>query len=138
MNVLIDTNVILDDLLNRAPNSYNAQYITQMITDDIIVGHLTANTLTDIFYVVEKARDSSVAKKAIQGLLLSFKVICVDGRDCQMAIDLPVSDFEDAVVIVCATRECLDYIITNDSRFLEQTGLTTPVVSPEAFLRSFI
>ena len=52
MNVLIDTNVILDDILNRVPNADPARRLTQLIMDGLLHGHLTANCQTDIFYTV--------------------------------------------------------------------------------------
>ena len=134
MNALIDTNVILDDILNRTPSADIARKITQMATDDEINGYLTANCLTDIFYVVSKNRDDATARKTIKNLLLVFSVVSVDGDDCQNAIDLPMSDFEDALVVVCAEKANLDYIVTNDQGFLGVANLSIPAICPSKFL----
>ncbi|MDR1915378.1 MAG: PIN domain-containing protein [Synergistaceae bacterium] len=79
MNALIDTNVILDDILGRAPNGENARKISLLVTDGLINGYLTANCLTDIFYIVSKNCNEVTAKKTIKNLLLSFAVVSVDG-----------------------------------------------------------
>jgi predicted nucleic acid-binding protein len=134
LNVLIDTNIILDDILYRVPNAETARKISQLATDEVISAYLTANCLTDIFYVVSKYRDEAVARKTIRNLLLSFSVVGIDGQDCRKAIDLPMGDFEDALVVVCAEKAGLNYIVTNDKGFLGFAGLTVPAVSPADFL----
>ena len=134
MNALIDTNVILDDILDRAPNADVAKKINRLVTDELINGYLTANTLTDIFYLVSKHKNELAARKTVKNLLLIFTVASVDGRDCQKAIDLPMSDFEDALIVVCAERTNLDYIVTNDQGFLSETGFGVPTIKPVDFL----
>ena len=134
MNVLIDTNVILDDILDRVPNAETARKISRLVTDELVSGHLTANTLTDIFYVVSKNKNENIARKTIKNLLLVFTIVSVDGEDCRKAIDLPMGDFEDALVVVCAEKANLDYIVTNDQGFLTGTGLNVPTIKPSDFL----
>lgn len=43
MNVMIDTNVILDDILSRGANAEDARKISRFVTDGFINGYLTAN-----------------------------------------------------------------------------------------------
>jgi predicted nucleic acid-binding protein len=134
---MIDTNIVLDDILNRAPNADVARGVSRLVTDGIVNGHLTANCLTDIFYIVSKCRNDGTARKVIRNLLLIFSVVSVDGGDCQVAIDFPMSDFEDALVVVCAEKADLSYIITNDKGFRSDTASSVSVVSPADFLLKF-
>ena len=134
MNIMVDTNVILDDILNRVPNAEAARKISQLVTDELVKCYLTANCLTDIFYIVSKSLNEAAARKIIKNLLLSFAVVSVDGEDCQRAIDLPMGDFEDALVVVCAEKAALNYIVTNDKGFLSGTDLSVPTISPVDFL----
>jgi predicted nucleic acid-binding protein len=131
---MIDTNVILDDILSRFPNAKTSRKISQLITDDVVNGCLTANCLTDIFYIVSKHRDGTTARKVIRNLLLSFSVVSVTGDDCQQAVDFPMDDFEDALVVVCAEKAALDYIVTNDKGFLTSSELSVSSISPADFL----
>ena len=135
--MLIDTNVVLDDILSRVPNAETARKVSRLATDGTIDGHLTANCLTDIFYIVSKYRNDSMARKVIRNLLLTFFVLSVDGEDCQAALDFPMDDFEDALTVVCAQKADLAYIITNDRQFLSETDLGVPAVSPADFLLKF-
>ncbi|WP_334310543.1 MULTISPECIES: PIN domain-containing protein [Spirulina] len=51
MRVLIDTNILLDFLLQREPFCHDAERLFQAIDSGQIVGYATATTLTDIFYI---------------------------------------------------------------------------------------
>ncbi len=137
MNVMIDTNVLLDDILGRTPNAEPARKISRLVTDGVVNGHLTANCLTDVFYIVAKNRDEATARKVIRNLLLSFSVVSVTGEDCRMALDFPMEDFEDALVVVCAEKAALRFIVTNDRGFLGGTDMSVPAISPADFLLKF-
>ena len=54
MRVLVDTNIILDVLLEREPFFSSAKALLQTIESRQIQGYLTATTLTDIFYIARK------------------------------------------------------------------------------------
>jgi predicted nucleic acid-binding protein len=134
---MIDTNVILDDILCRAPNAEIAQKISRLITYGAVNGYLTANCLTDIFYIISRNRNEITARKVIKNLLLSFSVVSITGDDCQQAIDFPMKDFEDALVVVCAEKATLNYIITNDKDFLSNTDLSVLAISSADFILQF-
>jgi predicted nucleic acid-binding protein len=134
---MIDTNVILDDILNRTPNAEAARMVSRLVADGTVVGYITANCLTDIFYIVSKYRDDMTARKVIRNLLLAFEVVSVDGVDCQIAIDSSMNDFEDALVAVCAEKADLNYIVTNDKGFLSGGNSSASAVSPDDFLSLF-
>ena len=138
MNVLIDTNIILDDIISRMPNAEAARKISQLITDELVNGFITANSLTDIFYIVSKSRGESIARITVKNLLINFVVISIDGEDCHKAINLPMRDFEDALIAVCAEKANLDYIITNDKEFLKSMDIGIPAVSPVDFLSKLV
>lgn len=54
MRALIDTNIVLDFLLEREPFFQDADWLFQAIAAEQIVGHVTATTLTDIFYIARR------------------------------------------------------------------------------------
>jgi hypothetical protein len=64
-----------------------------------------------------KTKADRLARKTIWNLLLSFSVVSLDGQNCQKAIDLPMGDFEDALLVVYAEKAALNYIITTTRAF---------------------
>lgn len=80
MRVLIDTNIVLDFLLQREPFAQDAELIFKAINTGQIVGYVTATTLTDIFCISRKHTRS--VDQAIQAVLetLTAMVICPVNR----------------------------------------------------------
>ncbi|GCL37891.1 MULTISPECIES: PIN domain-containing protein [Sphaerospermopsis] len=69
MRVLVDTNIVLDFLLQREPFSQDAELLFQAIDSGQVVGYVTATTLTDIFYISRKHTLSiEQARQAVLGL----------------------------------------------------------------------
>jgi len=134
---MIDTNVILDDILDRVPGLDTAREINRLVIDGQIDACITANCVTDIFYIVTRNRDKYIARRVTRNILKTFQIISVDGDDCETAIDLPMSDFEDALVLVCAEKAKVDYIITNDKDFLSEDCSNVILISPADFLLRF-
>ena len=53
--------------------------------------------------------------------------------DCQTALGINNNDFEDAMLIACAARESMDYIVTRNTAHFN--GSKVPVVTPADFVR---
>lgn len=70
MRVLIDPNIILDALLLREPFFTDAKASLNTIELKLVQGHITAITLTDIFYIARKSKGIAVAKQDVAELLL--------------------------------------------------------------------
>ena len=122
MKVLLDTNIIMDALQERQPFDVEAKEILKHSqTDDRINCLFTANAVTDIFYLYSKARDLKSAKIALEFLLSNYNVISITHEDCINALSLTVDDFEDALVVACAIKSEVDYIVTRDDKFLRVT-----------------
>jgi predicted nucleic acid-binding protein len=60
-------------------------------------------------------------------------VIPLTEADCSDALAMPMNDFEDALVAVCAKKAGVDYIVTRDDKFL-QSNSPVPLISPDRLL----
>ena len=63
MRVLLDPNIILDEVLRREPFYTDADALFQQTRTGKIIGYVTATSLTDIFYIARKQKNSAVANK---------------------------------------------------------------------------
>ena len=133
MNIMIDTNIVLDDVLNRTPNAECARKIISLAESGEVNAYITANSVTDIFYIVSKHKGEDIARKVIRNLLVTFGIVSVDGQDCLQALDLPLSDFEDAIVVVCAEKASLDCIVTNDKAMLKENRFGVAIINSVEF-----
>jgi len=135
MKLLIDTNIILDALMNREPWAKPAQEIILAVAEEKAEGCATASSFTDIHYLLRKhLRDKERTKQALLGLLTVVNILDVTGLDCEKAFDLPMSDYEDALLAHCGKRHKVDRIITRNLKHFE--GSPVEAVLPEEILKS--
>lgn len=118
MKVAFDTNVLLDTILNR-PGREDALRLMLAVSEEKITGVVSANSITDLYYLARKGIGDQAAREAIFDVLSMFDVAPVDGDACSMALNTPMSDYEDAVLAICAAREEADYIATGDQGLLK-------------------
>lgn len=118
MKVAFDMNVLLDTILNR-PGREDALRLMMAVSEEKVAGVVSANSITDLYYLARKGIGDQAAREAIFDVLSIFDVAPVDGDVCSMALNTPMSDYEDVVLAVCAAREDADYIATGDQGLLK-------------------
>jgi hypothetical protein len=95
MRVLIDTNILLDVLLDRAPFVTDSSSIWAACDAGQLVGYISASALTDIFYIARRAVDLATARIAVGICLSAFEICPVDRQTLERATTLSGSDFGD-------------------------------------------
>ena len=129
MRVLLDTNVVLDYLLNRMPWADHAQVIWQAHEAGRLNAHIAATTLTDIFYIVRKGLGLELAWTGVHTCLDQLIVVGVDLPDLRSACSFSGRDFEDNLQLACAVNIGAQFIISRDTTGF--VGGSIPVMSPE-------
>lgn len=129
MKILLDTNVILDVLLDREPHATVAAHLLSAIEEGQIVGYIGSTTVTTIHYLVSKAKGRAHAKEAVRGLLDLCEIAPVNRAVLEKALDFKLSDYEDAVLCAAATHVGVDALITRNLRDFREVPLT--IYSPE-------
>ena len=104
MRIAFDTNVLIDAIANRADHEA-AQSLIMAVAEEKVSGVISANSVTDIYYIARKLVGDESARNAIWNLMTVFDVAPVDGEACATALSVEMSDYEDAVLAVCAERE---------------------------------
>ncbi|MDI6688772.1 MAG: PIN domain-containing protein [Desulfobacterales bacterium] len=133
MKVLIDTNVILDMLAKREPFFEAAAKLLFLSAEEKIEAYITSNMVTDIYYVARRHyMQESQARDMIHRLLQIFRVLEVGHKECLKALELPMPDYEDALLSICAKRINAVYIVTRDLEHFKNSPVSP--VSPGDFL----
>jgi predicted nucleic acid-binding protein len=133
MTVLLDTNIIMDALQERQPFDAPAKEIMKRSQEGDTICLFTANAATDIFYLYSMARGVKSARIALEFLLNQYSVISVAHEDCIKALSIPIDDFEDALVVACAQKANVEYVVTRDEKLLT-CDLPIKVISPTKLL----
>ena len=134
MKILIDTNIILDAYLSREPWYEVAEKIILACAEDKIAGYISASSVTDIYYFLNKElQNTDQAKQALLKLITILGVLDVTGTDCKKAFELKMPDYEDALLACCGKRHKVDFIITRNLNHFK--GSPVKVASPDAFIK---
>jgi predicted nucleic acid-binding protein len=133
VKLLVDTNVVLDVLLDRSPFSGPATRVFSRVERGDIAGHLGATTITTVHYLAAKAIGKTDADRAVEKLLVLFDVAPVTRTVLQSALSLGFSDYEDAVLHETARHAGLDGIVTRDTTGFRRATLS--VYRPDELLQ---
>ena len=132
MTALIDTNVVLDILLNNAGFVADSRALLDLAEQKRFIGYISASAITDIFYISQKKLGKKNALEAIKHLLYIYYPATVTGDNIYKALDLDWDDFEDSVQYIVGESFSVDYIVTRNARDFSDNGI--PAVTPEKFI----
>ena len=135
IKVFIDTNVILDVLLEREPFFSSSKEIWSLVERRKITGFISINSLTDIFYIARKHINSDGAHELVNKLLYVFDFVPLSKSTVKQALSLEIKDLEDALQVISARKALTDFLITRDIKgFMSVTDIK--IITPEEFLKS--
>ena len=84
---MVDTNVVLDVLLNRTAHANESAAVLKAASDDI-QEFISASAITDIYYIAQKElKKKSLTKQLIRNLLQIVHVSSVSEVDIWAALD---------------------------------------------------
>lgn len=132
MRVLLDTNVVLDFLLDRQPFASEATAIWEANKRGDFEGYVLAITPINVYYIARKLKGAEFARQCVAGILNECNICSLDSSTLQEALELPIKDYEDAVQVASAIVSQLDGVVTRDVK--DYQNVTIPVYSPTEFL----
>jgi len=114
--VLIDTNVLLDVILDRAPWADDATGLLDLVARGAVRGYIAAHAVTTVHYLVERERGRTAAVTAVSDLLQLLHVVALGPADFQRALALGLKDFEDAVQVAACLQVGAAFLVTRNPR----------------------
>ena len=132
MRVIIDTNVVLDALLSRAPFDSDAVEILGRVERSEIEAYLCATTVTTIHYFIEQSLSELETRKALQTLLKLFEVAPVNRSVLERALAMNLRDYEDAVISAAGELVGAEAVVTRNAKDFAKSPLR--VFQPDEFL----
>ncbi len=123
MKVLIDTNVILDVLCNRAEFVADSSKVWKLCEVEKIEGYISALSVPNIVYILRKELTPQKTKEIIWQIMMIFRIIDLKPSDLKNAAEMLSADFEDAVQMCCASRIKADYIVTRNIRDFQNSKI---------------
>ena len=135
MKLFLDTNVLLDILMDFRPNHDDAAAILKIVKSGVATAVLTTQSIIDASYVYSQREKQSLIQfiNAIDEIMDIVEVEAITEKNITAAMRMPFNDFEDAAQIACSEMAGCDTIITSDHKFKEYTF--APVYTPKSFCK---
>lgn len=132
--VLIDTDVLLDFLVDRGAFTKNAKVIIQKLHERKINSYLAPHSITNIFYILRKVYSASERKQRLMDLCRFISVVQI-GHDTiiKALLNNDFNDIEDCLQAECARVINADYILTRNVK--DYANSSVPAILPEKFLK---
>jgi predicted nucleic acid-binding protein len=129
-SVLLDTNVILDVLLDRSPHAASSSALWARLESGAARGLLAAHAVTTIHYLLRQRLKEPQAKRTIGSLLSIFGIAPVNEKVLADALLSDSPDYEDAVTAAAAFHAGCNFVVTRDPTGFR--GSPVKVIAPDA------
>lgn len=133
MKVLLDTNIIVDDALEREPFWEASEQVLLLVEQRQVEGYVSASSFGDLYYIIRRGRGRDWTLNYLRRLITFCQVATVDQTAINMALTANFRDFEDAIQYSTAVVNQLDAIVTRNP---QDFPVTTPrIMTPEQLIQ---
>jgi predicted nucleic acid-binding protein len=134
--ILIDSDVILDLLLDRKPFCEDSLALIYACEQKQLQGFVTPVIIANVYYIFRQNASHITVTEQLKLLLKIISVLNMDQKQVLAALDSKFTDFEDALQYFSAIQSNkVDVIITQNTSDYKKSAL--PVFTPIEFLATF-
>ncbi len=134
MEILVDTNVLLDVLTGRKPFVEDSASVWSLIQEGLLDGFLSAITVNNLYYIIRKLRDRETAEGFVDRVLEDFEIVSLTQTILKQSRSRSVAgkDFEDSIQYFSALQEGCDVLVTRNKRDFPKVGIE--ILTPHELL----
>jgi predicted nucleic acid-binding protein len=134
-DLFIDTDVIIDFLIDRKPFSREAAIIFTLIEQKKLKGFSSSLTFSNLYYVLRKIESHNKVISKLDSLSKMVGILKVEEQTIKNALASGFPDFEDSIQYFSAVEsKKIDVIITRNIRDFKKSEI--PVMTPGDFLKT--
>jgi len=134
-DLFIDTDVIIDFLIDRKPHSREAAIIFTLIEQKKLKGYVSSLTFSNLYYVLKKVESHNKVISKLDIISKMLTILKVDQQTIKDAIASGFSDFEDSIQYNCALDyKKIDVLITRNTKDYKNSEI--PVMTPADYLKT--
>lgn len=130
--ILLDTDVLVDVALDRAPHVEAAADLLRHLEASPKSAFVAWHTLSNLYYLVRPLRGGDEARLFLRDLTTFVLVSPTDTEDFHYAATLTLPDFEDAMQVAAARACGARVIVTRNSKDFRDSPV--PAVTPREAL----
>ena len=134
-DLFIDTDVIIDFLIDRKPFSREAAIIFTLVEQKKLTVYASSLTFSNLYYILRKYESHKKVISKLESLSKLVRILKVDEQTIRSAISSGFADFEDSIQHFCAFEsKRIGVIITRNTKDYKNSDL--PVMTPGDFLKA--
>lgn len=133
MIVLVDTDVLIDVALDRAPNATDAASLLDALERGASRGFIAWHTIAVFYYLVAPKRGRPGTRQFIDQLMHFLDVAPTTSQHLRVATMLDFKDFEDAMQVGAASACSADFIATRNVRDFRKSPI--PAMTPSQVVK---
>ena len=132
-NIFVDTDVIFDLLAKREPfYKYCAKLFTHADKQELTIC-VSSLCFGNLNYILSKQKSAIEARKILSRFKVLVKVLPVDDKVIELALNSDFGDFEDAIQYYCAIENGIKVLITRNLKDFKHARI--PVLTAEEFVK---
>jgi len=134
-DLFIDTDVIIDFLIDRKPYSREAAILFTLIEQKKLRGYYSSLTFSNLYYILRKIETHNKVISKLDSLSKILSILKVDEQTINSAINSGFLDFEDSIQYFSARDyKKISVIITRNIRDYKNSEI--PVMTPGDYLKT--
>lgn len=133
MKIFLDSDVILDFLLDRKPFSDNIGHLFQLSLETDLQLCISPTSVTNINYIIGRIQNKKQAHIKTKKILKLVKVENVCETTVNKAIQSRFRDFEDAVQNYCALESNHTIILTRNTKDYKESEMA--ILTPNEYVK---
>ena len=134
MKIFVDTNVIIDYLVDRAPYADDAEAVMDVCVGEGNVGAFTGLSACNAVYIIGRSTGRSRAELLVKEVASLIELLPISPDDIKANLGVGHPDFEDSIQIAAAVAWGADVIITRDKIGFADSPIK--VQTPAEFIES--
>ena len=134
-DLFIDTDVIIDFLIDRKPYSREAAIIFTLIEQKKLKGYASSLTFSNLYYVLRKFESHTKVISKLDSITTILTILKVDEHIIKKALASGFPDFEDSIQYFSAIENRkIDVIITRNIKDYKKSQIS--ILTPGDYLKT--
>jgi predicted nucleic acid-binding protein len=133
-NIFLDTNIVLDLLAYRMPFYTEAAKLFSLADKKQLQLSISALCIADSNYILSKQHPEKEVRKVLRNFKVLVKVLPLDDKISELALNSDFKDFEDAIQYFTAIENGQDLIITRNQQDFKESKI--PVMTAGEFIKT--
>ncbi len=124
IKVFIDTNIIVDLLIDRKPFSMHATELFQKAENGTIKLHASSYSIATTYYILKRYIEDGKLRQILTDLTDYVEIVSIDSSIIKRGLRSKYKDFEDSLQIFAAhSIENIEFIVTRNLKDFKEAGV---------------